>query len=214
MALKLNGNTNKNNASGTAYRTLHPPTNDAEIAAMKIARTVIKNLFQKGINDDKFRSLKTSNPKVAAKLLSQPQVVGFLIAVGFTNTGEALSYQGDIDVDRLQQEYHGVDGLLRTLQPATSSTSCSSSNNKKSYIDPTKGSCTSIKAQMRAKEEAKQKARRKAETQRRKELLKGFDTDKQVRKQPGWKAKLSGANRGAAPSMQGSTEGNANLRAH
>ena len=64
------------------------------------------------------------------------------------------------------------------------------------------------------KEELKLKAKRAAERQRRKELVKGFAQDKEVRKQPGWQAKLSGANKGAAPSMQASVEGNANLTAH
>ena len=36
----------------------------------------------------------------------------------------------------------------------------------------------------------------------------------EARKKAGWSAKLSGANRGAAPSMQASSEGNASLQAH
>lgn len=139
-----------------------------------------------------------------------------MIAVGFTNMGEALTYQGNIDVARLQQEFQGIDSLLRALQPASSSSTAlsQSNNNKRPYIDPTKGSGKSIKAEMRAKEELKLKAKRAAERQRRKELVKGFAQDKEVRKQPGWQAKLSGANKGAAPSMQASVEGNANLTAH
>jgi hypothetical protein len=219
MSLQLNGTSSSSaNTTGTAFQALQSPSNPAETAALKIARTVVKNLFQKGPSDDKFRTLKTTNPKVASKLLSQPKVVGFLIAVGFTNTGEALTYQGNIDVARLQQEFQGIDSLLRALQPASSSSSSTASSqsnhNKKPYIDPTKGSGKSIKAQMRAKEELKLKAKRAAERQRRKELVKGFAQDKEVRKQPGWQAKLSGANKGAAPSMQGSAEGNANLNAH
>jgi len=219
MSLQLNGTSSSSaNTTGTAFQALQSPSNPAETAALKIARTVVKNLFQKGPSDDKFRTLKTTNPKVASKLLSQPKVVGFLIAVGFTNTGEALTYQGNIDVARLQQEFQGIDSLLRALQPASSSSSSTASSqsnhNKKPYIDPTKGSGKSIKAQMRAKEELKVKAKRAAERQRRKELVKGFAQDKEVRKQPGWQAKLSGANKGAAPSMQGSAEGNANLNAH
>jgi len=81
---------------------------------MKIARTVLRNLVAKGPQDDKFRTLKTSNPKVAAKLLSQPAVVGFLTAVGFVNTGEALTFQRDIDVPRLQAEFQGLDALMRS----------------------------------------------------------------------------------------------------
>ena len=65
---------------------------------------------------------------------------------------------------------------------------------------------------MREKEEMKRKAKQAEERKRRKELLKGFDRDKEARKQPGWQAKLSGANRGAAPSAQAS-EG-ANLHAY
>jgi hypothetical protein len=220
MSLKLNGGApNATGRTGTAYASLANPSNDAEVGAYKLARTVVKNLFTKGVTDDKFRTLKTTNPKVASKLLSQPPVVGFLLAVGFINTGEALMYQGDIDVARLQQEFQGIDGLLRTLQPSSSSSSSlsngnSNSNKRKTYIDPTKGSGSSIKAQMRAKEEAKKKAQRAKEKKQRQELLKGFDKDKEARKKAGWSAKLSGANRGAAPSMQASSEGNASLQAH
>ena len=71
----------------------------------------------------------------------------------------------------------------------------------------------SAKAQMRAKMEAMEKKKKEEAKRQRKALLKGFEQDKAARKQPGWKAKLSGANRGAAPSMQGSKEGNANLQA-
>ena len=217
--LKLNGGTPQT-TNDAAFKSLSSPSNAAETGALKIARTVVKNLFTKGVSDDKFRTLKTTNPKIAAKLLSQPQVVGFLIAVGFTNTGEALTYQGDIDVDRLQQEFQGIDSLLRqqentsSASSAASVSSSSSNNNKKAYIDPTRGTGGSIKAQMRAKEALKEKSKREAERKRRKALLKGFETDKKARKAPGWEAKLSGANKGAAPSMQGSAEGNANLNAH
>merc|ERR1711865_1045339 len=140
-------------------------------------------------------TLKTTNPKIASKLLSQPPVVGFLLSVGFTNTGEALTYQGEIDVARLQTEFEGVTRLLQnTIQSTT--TTLKENKPKKKYIDPTNGSGASIKAQMRAKQELKEKTKRQAEKKRRKE--------------PGWEAKLSGANKGAAPSAQGSAEGNAN----
>ena len=217
MSLQLNGTSSSSaNTTGTAFQALQSPSNPAETAALKIARRAVYNLLHGGLSDKKFRTL--NGPKVKSKLMSQSKVVGFLIAVGFTNTGEALTYQGNIDVARLQQEFQGIDSLLRALQPASSSSSSTASSqsnhNKKPYIDPTKGSGKSIKAQMRAKEELKLKAKRAAERQRRKELVKGFAQDKEVRKQPGWQAKLSGANKGAAPSMQGSAEGNANLNAH
>ena len=218
MSLKLNGNSGPaSNPTGLAFQTLRSPTNDAEIKALKLARTVVKNLYSKGVGDEKFRTLKTTNPKVAAQLLSQPPVVGFLLSVGVTNTGEALTYSGEIDVARLQQEFEGVDTLLRTaLQSLAPKSSAPTKENSKprAFIDPTKGSGGSIKAQMRAKEELKKKALKESERKRKKELLKGFDKDKQARKAPGWEAKLSGANKGAAPTMQASSEGNANLQAH
>ena len=213
MSLSLNGSSSTKNNQGTAFQSLQTPANDGEIGALKLARTVLKNLITKGPGDDKFRTLKTTNPKVASKLLSQPPVVGFLLSVGFTNTGEALTYQGEIDVARLQTEFEGVTRLLQNTVQSTTTT-LKENKPKKKYIDPTNGSGASIKAQMRAKQELKEKTKRQAEKKRRKDLLKGFDTDKKARKQPGWEAKLSGANKGAAPSAQGSAEGNANLQAH
>jgi hypothetical protein len=221
MALRINAAAAAAPAGGgPAFGALAPPADPAQFGAMKIARTVLRNLVAKGPQDDKFRTLKTSNPKVAAKLLSQPAVVGFLTAVGFVNTGEALTFQGDIDVPRLQAECQGLDALMRSAAENTSAAQNAAA--AAATAAPAGGSAPrkpvyegrmSAKAQMRAKMEAMEKKKKAEAKRQRKALLKGFEQDKVARQQPGWTAKLSGANKGAAPSMQGSKEGNANLQA-
>jgi hypothetical protein len=169
------------------------------------------------VAEDKYRTLSLGNPKVCEKLMSQPQVVGFLLQVGFENTGEALTFRGDVggQVERLRKEFEGVSALLgaAVTENAAGDANAAAKTVKRKmpsvFADAGK---KSIKAQMREKEEAKKKAQAAAERKRRKELLKGFDKDKEARKQPGWEAKLSGANRGAAPSAQASD--GANLQAH
>ena len=205
------------NTTGDAFASLARPRTGAAMGAMKIARTILRNLFTKGVEDEKYRTLSLTNPKVAEKLLSQPSVVGFLLNVGFENTGEALTFRGDVgsQVARLSQEYDGLSALLSAAVQENASgnanTAGAPAKRKMPSVFADAGK-KSIKAQMREKEEAKRKAKSAAERKRRKELLKGFDNDKEARKQPGWEAKLSGANRGAAPSAQAS-EG-ANLQAH
>eukprot|EP00946_MAST-07B_sp_MAST-7B-sp1_P004549 g4549.t1 len=219
MALRLPSSSSSPpevNASGEAHAKLPRPRSPQVMAAMKIARTILRNLFTKGMADDKYRTLSLTNPKVAERLLSQAPVVGFLLQVGFENTGEALTFRGDIgsQLERLKKEFEGVSALLAEAVHENAAGNANTSVATKRKI-PSVFADTgkkSIKAQMREKEEMKRKAKQAEERKRRKELLKGFDRDKEARKQPGWQAKLSGANRGAAPSAQAS-EG-ANLHAY
>lgn len=208
------------NTAGDAFAALARPRTGAEMGAMKIARTILRNLCTKGVEEEKYRTLSLGNPRVCEKLLSQPDVVGFLLQVGFENTGEALTFRGDVggQVERLRKEFEGVSALLSAAVQENAAGNANAAAAKAATAKRKMPSVfagagkKSIKAQMREKEEAKKKAQAAAERKRRKELLKGFDKDKEARKQPGWEAKLSGANRGAAPSAQAS-EG-ANLTAH
>ena len=138
--------------------------------------------------DDKYRTLSLTNPKVAERLLSQAPVVGFLLQVGFENTGEALTFRGDIgsQLERLKKEFEGVSAQLAEAvhENAAGNANTSVATKRKIpsvFADRKK----SIKAQMREKEEMKRKAKQAEERKRRKELLKGFDRDKEARKQPG-----------------------------
>lgn len=201
-----------------AFRALPAPANDAQFAAYKLARTVVKNLLLKGAQDEKYRRLKTSNPKVAAKLLTVPAAVEFLRGVGFEQVGEELVYGKDINTAQLQCEFDGIDALLRGVQqergqPAGSDTTAAMAtsntenrparkNTGAARIDPTLCGSRSIKAQIRAKEEAKQRALRDAQRKQRKQLMAKIQSDKEARKQPGWSAKISSANMGAQPSAQ------------
>ena len=218
MALRIPAtaaSSRKINFDGTAFVSLKRPTSAPEIGAMKIARTILRNLFTKAVENEKYRTLSLANPKVAEKLLSQPSVVGFLLEVGFTNTGDSITFKGDITshIDRLKAEFEGISSLLATAMQENANTANTAIPAKRKVPSAFAGAGKkSIKAQMREKEEAARKAKLIAERKRRKELLKGFEKDKEARKQPGWTAKLSGANRGAAPSAQAS-EG-ADLTAH
>ena len=83
------------------------------MAAMKIARTILRNLFTKGMADDKYRTLSLTNPKVAERLLSQAPVVGFLLQVGL-RIRRGADLRGDIgsQLERLKKEFEGVSALL------------------------------------------------------------------------------------------------------
>ena len=212
MSLRISGSSS---VAGTPIdQLLGGECTPGELAAFKLVRTVLRNLINKGPTDDKYRTLKTDNVKVAEKLLSQPRAVNFLCAVGFANTGISLHFAGEIRPEVLQESYGKLEAMLtRQLnQKSENDVTVSNATKKMPSIFAASSGKRSIKAKMRAKEETEKKRKMVLERKRRKQLLKGFDKDKEARKQPGWKAKLSGANRGAAPSAQAS-EG-ANLTAY
>ena len=205
MALRLKGG-----AGGEEKATIEDlDTGDhGVVAALKVARVVLSNLYNKGDQDPKFRRLRTGNPKVQARLLSQPVVVDFLLECGFVRTEHELVYNESIDVAATKAQHDRVESILRNssplqeMQPKPAPQPTASMIPRTSSARDTTVGKRSIKAQMMEKREREAKEKRAQEKRRRAQLLKGFEHDKAARRQPGWTAKISSANKGAQPSAQ------------
>jgi len=167
--------------------------NPAATPALKTLKTLVANLV-KAPTEEKFHSVKLSNPKIRERLVSIPQSIAFLKALGFIERDNILKIES-VDapalapmLKTLQEAVEARDGTLKreNMQPNMQS---ANKNLKRPKV------CTlSLKQQAladKAEREKKERAQRLLEKQ---QQLKRIAADNHARKNdPNWKSGVSAA---------------------
>jgi len=157
-----------------------------KVDTTKTLKTVIKNLHLHP-GDEKYMQLKLSNEKIRLRIGSVPSAMELLASVGFVREDDLLRFPAGTDLTALPVITQKLDEIVQALsQPRTVSQSTADP-----WVDEETGAPLSMKA--RARREAEE--RKKAEARKRLELkeaeLKKIRLDKEARKDPNWKPKVS-----------------------
>lgn len=173
--------------SYTAHASYIRINNEKEYVCYNTCYKLVKNLLK---NDDKFKTIKLSNPKIQERIVqvNNGAAVDYLVKVGFVKEGELLVFKGTTEF--IQQEVNMLEAICNKFKTTQENVGPATTTKK---VDVTLLSKRSSKAQIRDREEAKIKEKRRLENQQRKQLLQKFKQDKKARAQPGWEAKVSAA---------------------
>ncbi len=170
-------------AAAASY--LQVPSTQKEFVGWQTTFKLVRNLLK---GDEKFFTVKLSNPKIQERVVSVYGTVDYLVKIGFVkdDANQVLKFQGTPNVDTVNLEMKALENLLGRYSAANNE------NKSSQKVDVTLLSRSS-KSQVRAKEEAMRKEKRRQEQMQKKALLKKFEADKKARAQPGWEAKVSAA---------------------
>ena len=163
--------------------------NEKEYICYNTCFKLVKNLLK---NNDKFKTIKLSNPKINERIVqvNNGAAVDYLVKVGFVREDgdNLLVFKGTTEF--IQQEANTLEAICNKFKTTQENVGPATTTKK---VDVTLLSKRSSKAVIRDREEAKLKEKRRLENQQRKQLLQKFKQDKKARSQPGWEAKVSAA---------------------